>query len=223
MNLIIHIDGGSRGNPGPAACAFVIHDTDSNQVVREEGRFLGRLTNNVAEYTGLVCAIEAAVELNPDSVHIHSDSELMVKQILGEYRVKSEDLKPLHAKALAGLRRLKSWRMTHVRREKNRRADELVNMALDRQANVRHGDASQAAPTSSEPLFWTVRLESRPRDCPADCDETKSYVFGPHLPEGFCLDAARDLLPHLSASSRDPRPIKCRRCGVAMRVRCEGR
>ena len=131
--LTIHTDGASRGNPGPAAYAYTI-EGDGQEVIEEAG-CLGTVTNNQAEYTALVRALEHALELGPEhSLLIHSDSELMVKQLRGEYRVKNEELRPLYELAvkLAGcFARPVTFR--HVRREQNRRADQLCNEALDGQ------------------------------------------------------------------------------------------
>lgn len=131
MRLSIHIDGGSRGNPGPAAVGIVITNADSGEALREVGIHLGQTTNNVAEYQGLIRAVKAALELHATELLIHSDSELMVRQVLGQYRVKSEDLRPLYQQALTLLRKIPKWTLTHVRRDKNQRADQLVNAALD--------------------------------------------------------------------------------------------
>ncbi|MFO0925547.1 MAG: ribonuclease HI family protein [Gemmataceae bacterium] len=129
--LSIHTDGASRGNPGEAAFAYTIA-RDGDTVAEEAGR-LGQMTNNQAEYTALVRALEHALRLGAEHrVLIHSDSELMVKQMRGEYKVKNEDLRGLYDQArrlvhdIAGLVTFK-----HVRRELNKRADELCNMALD--------------------------------------------------------------------------------------------
>lgn len=130
-NLHIHIDGGSRGNPGPSAAGVVFRDADKDLTLYEAGHWIGRATNNFAEYTALLTAVKLALPLKPRQTLIHSDSELMVKQINGEYRVKSADLKPLHAQALALLRQLGSWKIKHVYREKNARADELANKSMD--------------------------------------------------------------------------------------------
>jgi ribonuclease HI len=125
----IHIDGGSRGNPGPASFAYVIER--SGQPVDEHAEKIGTTTNNVAEYTALVAALDRAAELGLKSVQIFSDSELLVKQMNGEYRVKSEDLQDLYRQAQELRRRFDKVTLTHVRREKNKRADELCNLALD--------------------------------------------------------------------------------------------
>ncbi len=130
MRLTIHIDGGARGNPGPAAAGVSICDEDGTALY-EGGFFLGRATNNVAEYTGLLKAVEIARSIGGAEVNVFSDSELLVRQINGEYRVRNETLKDYFDQAMKGLRSFKKWKVSHVRREANRRADELANMAMD--------------------------------------------------------------------------------------------
>lgn len=125
------IDGGARGNPGPAAWGVALLDADGS--FREgHGGFLGNATNNVAEYTGLLEALRIAAERGARRVDIRSDSELMVKQLRGEYRVRNENLKPLYEEARRRIRGFESFRIAHVRRERNKDADRLVNAALDR-------------------------------------------------------------------------------------------
>lgn len=129
--LTIHTDGAARGNPGPAAYAYTIEREGHDDI--EEADLLGTATNNVAEYMALVKALEHAAEVGTDCrVLVHSDSELMVKQLNGEYKVKNEDLRPLYEEAQR-LKRLFPHGVTfkHVRREQNRRADQLGNEALD--------------------------------------------------------------------------------------------
>jgi ribonuclease HI len=123
-------DGGSRGNPGPAASGAVVFD-EGGAVLREVGTYLGVATNNVAEWTGLVTGLEAALELGVDDLAVRLDSELVVKQISGAYRVKHEGLIPLHAKAKALLRKFARVDVQHVRRKENAAADALVNQVLD--------------------------------------------------------------------------------------------
>lgn len=125
----IHIDGGSRGNPGPASFAYVIRPPVGPAV--EHAETIGTTTNNVAEYTALVAALARAVDLGLKTVHVHSDSELLVKQMNGEYRVKSADLQDLFLEARHLRKQFEKVVLTHVRREQNRRADELCNLALD--------------------------------------------------------------------------------------------
>ena len=129
--LTIHTDGASRGNPGAAAFAYVIAGVGEEDV--EEGGCLGRMTNNQAEYTALVKSLEHALELVPEArIVLHSDSELMVKQMRGEYRVKNEELRPLYEQASALVARFKAGvTFRHVRRGDNSRADALCNQALD--------------------------------------------------------------------------------------------
>jgi ribonuclease HI len=123
-------DGGSRGNPGPAASGAVLFD-EGGAVLREVGTFLGVATNNVAEWTRLVTGLEAALELGIDDLAVRLDSELVVKQISGQYRVKHEGLIPLHAKAKILLRKFARVDVQHVRRKENAAADALVNQVLD--------------------------------------------------------------------------------------------
>jgi ribonuclease HI len=134
MDLLINIDGGSRGNPGPAAAGVVIRSLPDRTIVHEAGYHLGHATNNVAEYNGLLKALDVVGRIaayDGGKVLIQSDSQLMVRQVTGEYRMKSPDLKPLLEEAKAKLARLGPWQIRHVMREENRRADELANMAMD--------------------------------------------------------------------------------------------
>lgn len=123
-------DGGSRGNPGPAASGAVLFD-ENGALLREVGTFLGVATNNVAEWTGLLTGLEAALELGVDDLAVRLDSELVVKQISGAYRVKNEGLIPLHAKAKVLLRKFARVDVRHVPRKQNAAADALVNQVLD--------------------------------------------------------------------------------------------
>lgn len=133
MKLIVNVDGGARGNPGPAAIGIVVRDGEGN-VLQDLGETIGEATNNVAEYRALIRGIGLARELGATELQIHGDSELVVKQMLGQYKVKHPDMKPLHAEAKAALEGLDSWSISHVRREQNAEADTLVNQALDSQA-----------------------------------------------------------------------------------------
>ncbi|MGA2392243.1 MAG: ribonuclease HI family protein [Candidatus Lustribacter sp.] len=130
MKATLFADGGSRGNPGPAASGAVLFGEDG-QVLREVGTYLGVATNNVAEWTGLLTGLEAALDMGIDELAVRLDSELVVKQISGAYRVKSEGLIPLHAKAKALLRQFAHVDVRHVRRKQNAAADALVNQVLD--------------------------------------------------------------------------------------------
>lgn len=131
MHLILHTDGGARGNPGPAAAGICLTDADTGLPVHEAGFYLDHATNNVAEYTGMLRGLQHAVELGASRISVRSDSELMVRQINGQYRVKAAGLKPLYQDVMALLNRFESWDVQHVRREANRRADQLANAAMD--------------------------------------------------------------------------------------------
>ncbi len=131
----MHIDGGARGNPGPAGAGVVIKD-DNGRRLHEVGYFLGRHTNNSAEYQALILGLKRAVRLADPNVRIYSDSELLVHQITGRYRVKSPNLIGYVEQAQSLLLKFESWTIQHVRREKNRRADQLANIAMDREADT---------------------------------------------------------------------------------------
>jgi formyltetrahydrofolate-dependent phosphoribosylglycinamide formyltransferase len=128
--IIAHIDGGSRGNPGPAAAGFTLKDSAGTQL-QAKGFFLGRATNNVAEYTSLVKALEAATKIGAEKLIVFSDSELLVRQINGQYKVKSEQIRPFFQQAVDLLSQFENWKVKHIPREKNKEADKLVNQALD--------------------------------------------------------------------------------------------
>ena len=130
MKLVVHVDGGARGNPGPAAAAAVVSDADGT-VLDEATLFIGEATNNVAEYRGLLLGLERARELGADEVEVIGDSELVAKQIDGTYKVKHPAMKPLYAEAMAALRGFDRWSVRTVPREQNADADALVNQALD--------------------------------------------------------------------------------------------
>ena len=130
MKARLSTDGGARGNPGPAAAAFVL-EADNGAVLAAHGEAIGVATNNVAEYRALVEGLRKAVELGVDEVEVVSDSELLVKQMRGEYRVKNAALRELSVEAARLARRIGSVTYTAVRREQNELADRLVNEALD--------------------------------------------------------------------------------------------
>jgi ribonuclease HI len=130
VKLVIHVDGGSRGNPGPAAAAAVLTTPDGD-VVDEATELLGRQTNNVAEYRGLLLGLARARALGADEVEVVNDSELVAKQVNGQYKVRHVDMKPLHAAAVAALAAFDRWVVRSVPRERNADADALVNQALD--------------------------------------------------------------------------------------------
>jgi ribonuclease HI len=126
----VHVDGGARGNPGPAAGACVI-STPEGEVLAEEVELLGTATNNVAEYRALLLGLQTARKLGATEVTVVGDSELIAKQVTGDYKVKHETLRPLHRAALAELGRFDKWSIQTVPRARNAIADALVNAALD--------------------------------------------------------------------------------------------
>jgi ribonuclease HI len=129
--LVAHTDGGARGNPGPAGYGVVIHDAQRNKVAALS-EYLGRQTNNFAEYQALIAALEYAVEHGPKALKVISDSQLMVLQIKGVYKVKDPTLRDLHARASELIAKLEWFDIEHVLRSKNHEADELANQAMDK-------------------------------------------------------------------------------------------
>jgi ribonuclease HI len=130
VKVVVHVDGGARGNPGPAAAAAVASTPDGEELA-ERKLYLGETTNNVAEYRALLLGLELARELGAEEVEVINDSELVARQIGGEYKVKHAGLKPLFTESMEALRGFHKWSVRPVRREQNARADELVNEALD--------------------------------------------------------------------------------------------
>jgi phosphoribosylglycinamide formyltransferase-1 len=133
--IVAYIDGGSRGNPGPAAAGFTLADSCGTQL-QAKGFFIGKATNNVAEYTSFLKALEAAKQIDVEQLTVFSDSQLLVRQINGQYKVKSELIRPLFQQAVKLLRGFKSWQVRHIPREQNKEADKLVNQALDFRRDV---------------------------------------------------------------------------------------
>jgi len=128
--LTVNVDGGARGNPGPAAIGVVVRDADG-QILEEIGETIGRATNNVAEYRALLRGIELAAAHGASELELVGDSELVVRQIEGRYKVKDATMRELHAEAKRELAGFVRWSIRHVRREANADADRLVNAALD--------------------------------------------------------------------------------------------
>jgi len=135
VKAVLKSDGGARGNPGPAGAGFVLLG-DDGAIKWSGGRYLGETTNNIAEYEALIWGLEVAYFTGVTHITVCADSELVVKQINGEYRVKHANLKPLHQRALALLARFKSSQVTYIPRERNKEADSLVNEAIDARSEV---------------------------------------------------------------------------------------
>ncbi len=239
MKVLIHVDGGARGNPGPAGAGVVIRD-ESGHPILEAGYFLGHMTNNQAEYTALLRSLHAAGQAGADQLSIRADSELLVRQMTGVYKVKNPGLKPLYDNARRLLQGFRHWEITHVRREANDRADELANAAMDagrdvieidvpvtssRRRGAKQGStaAPAAASVSNKPprpedrsSAWPIEARClQPPDrgvCPAPCARDASYRFDHTVPAGVCLHAARSLLRAVEESSRT---------GESRRARCQ--
>jgi len=154
--IIAHIDGGSRGNPGPAAYAVVVNAEDGTHLA-SLSKYLGHATNNVAEYQGLLAALEYALEHNNRCLKIITDSELMARQINGQYKVKNANLKVFYARARALIAQFDSFRIEHVRREHNREADRLANEAMD--AASKNKNPQRAPSADSKPLRATATYQ----------------------------------------------------------------
>jgi ribonuclease HI len=144
--IVAYCDGGSRGNPGPAGFGVYIQDS-GGKALAELSEFLGTHTNNFAEYSALLAALEFAINNGHKSLRVISDSELMVKQMKGQYRVNSLELRPLYEEARRRIPKLDRFQIQHVLREKNRHADRLANLAMDRGM----GRAPDAKPVSTAP------------------------------------------------------------------------
>ena len=137
LKVVVNIDGGSRGNPGPAAAGVVVTDAATGAVLQEAGIYLGTATNNVAEYRGLLEGLRLAAALRAREVEIVSDSQLLVFQMTGRYRVKHPGLAPLHLEAKGLAAQFAQCSFRHVMREDNHHADRLVNQALNQKRDVR--------------------------------------------------------------------------------------
>ncbi len=147
---VLNTDGGARGNPGPAGAGIILRD-DSGEIVCRAGRYLGETTNNVAEYEGLLLGLEAAAERGARALEVRMDSELIVKQLRREYRVKHPNLKPLYAAAVSAMARFERVDVRHVRRAENAEADALANEAMDARTSV--GDRCGSGSWRQDALF----------------------------------------------------------------------
>jgi ribonuclease HI len=131
--VVLYVDGGARGNPGPAGIGAVLTDAEGNELARAND-YIGVATNNAAEYRALLLGLERARALGAREVEVVNDSQLVARQVTGQYRVKSDDLRPLHAQALRALREFDRWSIRSVGRDQNELADALVNEAIDAKA-----------------------------------------------------------------------------------------
>ncbi len=135
MKLIINTDGGARGNPGPAGIGVVIAD-GTGKIISQHKKYIGETTNNVAEYKALIMALEQAVNLGGQTIIVHMDSELIVRQMQGRYKIKEPNLKVLAQEVLKLCSRFRLVQFIHIRREQNKLADKLVNEAIDGQTVI---------------------------------------------------------------------------------------
>jgi ribonuclease HI len=131
LEIIVYTDGASRGNPGKAGIGAVIYD-ENGQVLKEISDYIGETTNNVAEYKAVIAGLRAGLELKATIIEVNADSQLLVRQLNGDYRVKNEGLKPLYKEAVNLLSRYKSYKIIHIPREKNKVADKLANRGIDK-------------------------------------------------------------------------------------------
>ena len=174
--LIAHIDGGARGNPGPAGYGVAVRDS-AGQPVAELSEYLGLKTNNYAEYSGLLGALDYCLKNNERALKVISDSELMVRQINGIYKVKSPDLKELYDKARQKINQLEWFRAEHVLREKNKDADRLANDAMDR--GMRGGGGARTSMPTQPAMPAT-----EPREFNGIVQSGKILLLSGELPEG---------------------------------------
>ncbi len=219
---MINVDGGARGNPGPAGAGVVIRRASGERVF-EAAYFLGHQTNNAAEYYAVIRALTRAADCGEHPVCVYSDSELLVRQITGEYAVKSANLAPLHQQVQLLLLKMPGWSVRHIKREENRRADELANLAMDRKCDVivfdcagsARVEASAGVPASAGPRAETavpgpgcgtgpavrVTVAEPPggESCPAGPPAAESFTVATVLPAGLCIHAAQALLPTILA------------------------
>ena len=192
--LTLQFDGGSRGNPGPAGIGVVVSAADGTPLITL-GRFIGKATNNVAEYRGLITAMEEALKLGAKHVIIRGDSELVIKQMRGEYRVKSPDMKPLYEEAQYLLAQFDSAKIEHNLRGKNAMADKLANLAMDRRADVHDADTSSAeidlpsaAGTNAGQRFACAR-------CGCEIDVRTPTSIRPHQQKPFVCQCGTKMMP----------------------------
>ncbi len=244
--LTLYVDGGARGNPGPAAAGVVLRD-EGGAPLLEAGYLLGALTNNQAEYSALLIGVRSARQAGASSLTIYSDSELMVKQLLGEYRVKAGGLKPLFEDVQSQLLGFSNWKIHHVLRDKNQRADELVNQALDTGEDVTDvrlidgppalssaekagAQASSGSPAGGNKSPARVVLEvvaaATSAPCTDSCARGARFLIEDVLPAGLNLDLAAQVIEvvdtlrdqNWSGALPEPITVVCLGCGAEFRL-----
>jgi ribonuclease HI len=210
MKLVVHFDGGSRGNPGPAGAGVVVEDSQGRAVF-EAGFFLGRMTNNMAEYSGLVRGLEAAVRAGAQEVAIFADSELVVRQLNGDYRVKNARLRDFFDAALVLLKTFERWNIKHIPREANHRADELANAAMDAGEDVVVLDATAAAekPDSSRKVAGRLAAAPLAGDPASEFGHNQAAVRGPILKRSPPARSKADAPIVVARCIQPPDPAVC--------------
>ena len=199
--ITAHCDGGARGNPGPAG--FGAQITDSNGgLVAELSEFLGIRTNNYAEYAGLLASLQYALDHNHRSLRVISDSELMVKQIQGKYKVNSPDLKPLWQEARNRIAKLERFEITHALRHKNKDADRLANEAMDRGMKL-GGRTPEGRPVTTAAGVQSLPLRALPYPSKSTAPAPPAS-FDPRQPLSPSKPAAQPELPKSEAKGRSP-------------------
>jgi ribonuclease HI len=186
----LEFDGGSRGNPGPAGIGVVVRAQDGTPLVTL-GRFIGRATNNVAEYRALICAMEQARTLGAKKVVIRGDSELIIRQMLGQYRVKNADLKELYDEAQSLIHEFDDAKIEHNLRHKNELADKLANLAMDRKAEVTEVNSAaidEPSPTATQ----AGDVFSCPR-CGCEIEVNKPSNIRPHQLRPFVCQCGQKM------------------------------
>lgn len=231
--LTLFVDGGSRGNPGPSGVGVVLKDQARGAGVHEAGYFLGTTTNNVAEYRGLLKGLEVALAMGAERIAIRSDSQLMVEQVNGRWKVKHANLQPLRADAVALLGRFKWWEMKYVPREENREADGLANKAMDAKADVVLVERGERKATAAPPAgaaggeggatlpCFTAMVRGKAKTCLAGTGAGSEYTFGPTTPEGFCIHAAAAALsdgPLQWPGGKRTGETRCKACGQMVQL-----
>lgn len=206
MALLIHVDGGARGNPGPAGAGVVIR-ADDGTLVHEAAYFLGRQTNNAAEYLALIRALQRAARCEPQPITLHSDSELLVRQLTGAYQVKSPTLLPLFHEVQLLLLKVTRWSVRHVPREDNLRADELANLAMDRQESVLVFDIEQRAGRPAAEAARAERDADRP-DVDAPSAAAAGGASGDAAAAGTAAGAGRAQMVRITVA-RHPEAGSC--------------
>ena len=198
--FLLCVDGGSRGNPGPAAAGVVLSDS-TGHVVHAAGHYLGRATNNVAEYRSAILGLKEAHRRQVGCLTVQSDSELMVRQLNGQYKVKSPLLRPLYAEAIGLLDKIGGVTVKHVPREENRAADRLVNRALDAKADVGSASGDGAAAANWPPDTFTAICTAEGCDeCPGVVSVGGQWRFEGTVPPGLCIHAAAGILAAIHAA-----------------------